>query len=81
MVDMATNYLGLIEGGKKFPSADMIERIADALGRDAPDLFTTSPVQQGWKEQILSKINNLIEEELKGLYEDVKIKSPNGCQL
>ena len=26
MINMATNYLGLIEGGKKFPSADMIER-------------------------------------------------------
>ena len=65
MVDMATNYLGLIEGGKKFPSADMIERIAVALGKDTPDLFTITPMQQGWKEQILLKMDILIEEELK----------------
>ncbi|MDR1972601.1 MAG: helix-turn-helix domain-containing protein [Treponema sp.] len=67
MIDMATNYLGLIEGGKKFPSADMIERIAAALGKDPPDLFMTLPVQQNWKEQILIKIDALITEELKAL--------------
>ena len=65
MVDMATNYLGLIEGGKKFPSADMIERIAFALGIDTPDLFTISPIQQEWKEYILLKMNTLLENELK----------------
>jgi transcriptional regulator with XRE-family HTH domain len=67
MISMATNYLGLIEGGKKFPSADMIERIAIALGKDPSDLFTTIPVQQAWKEQILIKMDVLIEEELKAL--------------
>jgi transcriptional regulator with XRE-family HTH domain len=71
MIDMATNYLGLIEGGKKFPSADMIERIATALGKDPLDLFTTLPVQQNWKEQILIKMDALIEEELRNLrYKD-----------
>jgi len=67
MVDMATNYLGLIEAGKKFPSADMIERIAVALRIDTPDLFTISPVQQDWKESILLKMNALLENELKSL--------------
>ena len=75
MVDMATNYLGLIEGGKKFPSADMIERIAVALGIDTPDLFTILPIQQDWKEYILSKMNILVEKELKALrYGKLKIK-------
>ena len=79
MVDMATNYLGLIEGGKKFPSADMIERIAAALGKDTPDLFTITPVQEGWKKQILTKINNLIEGELNILYGDTKFKKESDC--
>jgi transcriptional regulator with XRE-family HTH domain len=65
MINMATNYLGLIEGGKKFPSADMIERIAAALGKDTPDLFTVTPIQQNWKENILQKMNSLIDEEFK----------------
>jgi transcriptional regulator with XRE-family HTH domain len=63
-INMATNYLGLIEGGKKFPSADMIERIAAALGEDTPALFSLTPLRQDWKEQILLKIDTLIEQEL-----------------
>ena len=64
MINMATNYLGLIEAGKKFPSADMIERIAIALGKDTPELFTITPIQQKWKEDILHKIKSTIEMEL-----------------
>jgi transcriptional regulator with XRE-family HTH domain len=64
MISMATNYLGLIEAGKKFPSADMIERIATALGADTPELFALTPLQQDWKERILMKIDSLIENEL-----------------
>ena len=79
MADMATNYLGLIEGGKKFPSADMIERIAVALGKDTPDLFTIAPTQQCWKEQILAKISALIEGELKDPYKDVNLKEKSDC--
>jgi transcriptional regulator with XRE-family HTH domain len=64
MINMATNYLGLIEAGKKFPSADMIERIAAALGTDTPELFALAPLQQDWKEHILLKIDTLIDNEL-----------------
>jgi len=64
MIGMATNYLGLIEGGKKFPSADMIERVAVALGKDPPALFALAPAQQDWKESLLSKISALIDQEL-----------------
>ena len=66
-VNMATNYLGLIEGGKKFPSAEMIEKIAGALGKDTPDLFITTPVQHNWKEHILHEIDSLIKKELEAL--------------
>ena len=67
MVNMATNYLGLIENGKKFPSAEMIERIAASLGKDTTDLFMTAPIEQNWKEIILSKIEMVIDIELKAL--------------
>jgi len=67
MIDMATNYLGLIENGKKFPSAEMIERIASALGKDTTDLFVLSPIEQNWKETILTKMEMLIDIELKTL--------------
>ena len=65
--EMATNYLGLIEGGKNFPSADMIERIATALGKDPLALFALNPSLQDWKEHLLLKINTLIDQELADL--------------
>ena len=67
MVDMAANYLGLIENGKKFPSAEMLENIAAALGKDSTDLFSYPPIEQDWKETILSKIEMLIDIELEAL--------------
>jgi transcriptional regulator with XRE-family HTH domain len=67
IVNMATNYLGLVENGKKFPSAEMIERIATALGKDSTDLFALSPIEEDWKEKILEKMQMLINCELKAL--------------
>lgn len=36
----AGNYIALIENAAKFPSADMIERLAAALDVDSIDLFS-----------------------------------------
>jgi len=38
--DITTNYIGLIEKKKRFPSPDIIDRIATALGIDAIELFS-----------------------------------------
>jgi transcriptional regulator with XRE-family HTH domain len=65
MADTATNYLGLIEGGKKFPSAEMIERIAAALDKDPPDLFAITPIQQKWKDDILAELEKVIQDKLE----------------
>jgi transcriptional regulator with XRE-family HTH domain len=43
-INTAPNYIAMIEVGKKFPSASMLERIALALNVDTPELFTTSSV-------------------------------------
>jgi len=71
-VNMATNYLGLVENGKKYPSADMVERIASALGKDSTDLFILTPIEERWKETILSKMSMLIDIELKSLRRKIK---------
>jgi len=39
--DTSTHYIGMIENRRKFPSPEMIERIANALGIDTTDLFIT----------------------------------------
>ena len=43
-INTAPNYIAMIEVGKKFPSAGMLERIAQALNVDTPELFTKSTV-------------------------------------
>jgi transcriptional regulator with XRE-family HTH domain len=40
----STTHIGMIEIGKKFPSPKMLEQIAEALGVDTPELFTTEAV-------------------------------------
>jgi transcriptional regulator with XRE-family HTH domain len=39
-VRTSTHYIGMIENKVKFPSPEMMERIAAALGIDTPDLFS-----------------------------------------
>jgi len=40
-VDTSTHYIGMIETKNKFPSPEMLERIAAALGIDTIALFST----------------------------------------
>jgi transcriptional regulator with XRE-family HTH domain len=58
--DTATHYIAMIEGGKNFPSPEMIEKIAACLDKDSADLFSIKPIKHDWKKEILSEINQLI---------------------
>jgi transcriptional regulator with XRE-family HTH domain len=40
----STTHIGMIEIGKKFPSTKMLEKIAEALGVDTPELFSAETV-------------------------------------
>ena len=40
----STTHIGMVEIGKKFPSIQMLEKIANALGVDTPELFNTGNV-------------------------------------
>ena len=40
----STTHIGMIETSKKYPSPQMLARIAGALGIDTPELFTTKSV-------------------------------------
>ena len=43
-VDSSTYYIGMMEIQRKFPSPEMIERLAAALGVDSTDLFLKEAV-------------------------------------
>lgn len=73
-VDTATNYIALIETGKKFPSDRILEKIAYALNIETIDLFSTHVdvdilLQVGLIEEIyndiLSEITTLLQERVK----------------
>jgi len=44
-VDTATNYISAIEAGRRFPSVEILEKIASALEIDTPELFSVKNVQ------------------------------------
>ena len=53
----ATNYISAIEGGRRFPSVEILERIAFVLGIDTPELFSMKPIQ-------FDTIKNELEEQV-----------------
>jgi len=63
--DTATHYIAMIEGGKNFPSPEMIEKIAACLGKDSADLFSITPIKHHWKKEILTEIDHLITARIK----------------
>jgi len=74
-VDTSTNYIGLIEKGDKFPSPEMIERIATALGIDTTDLFATEKKTpeaiKSFRKATIKDIKNQIGRLLDGKLADL----------
>jgi len=72
-VDTSTHYIGMIETKNNFPSPEMLERIAAALGIDTIDLFTTErtlpEAMKNCRKTALKEIRGLM-----GRYIDEKLK-------
>ena len=62
--DSSENYIAMIETGKRFPTVNMIERIAKALQRDTVELFSVKqddPLRIGaLKTKILTDIEAIL---------------------
>ncbi|MDR3336266.1 MAG: helix-turn-helix transcriptional regulator [Treponema sp.] len=70
-IETASNYIAMIETGKRFPTPQMIERIALALEIDTPELFLreipeSKPIQVIHR-QILADIDQILENRLDKL--------------
>jgi transcriptional regulator with XRE-family HTH domain len=65
-MNTAPNYIAMIEVGKKFPSAGMLERIAQALNVDTPELFTTNTVT------FMTNSNKTLERLYQEVFSDFK---------
>ena len=61
MAGTTNNYIGLIEIGKRFPTVNMLERIAKALQKDTLELFSISPIDVSKKTKLKEAILTDIE--------------------
>ena len=63
-VSTSTHYIGQIEQKKKFPSPEMLERIALALEIDSPQLFSMESMSteaiNRFKRGLLADLNNAV---------------------
>jgi len=80
-VNTSTHYIGMIESEKKFPTPEMLERIAAALEIDAPSLFSIKsyPVSETvtiarFQEQVLDDIAQVIAYRVKELELNTQLK-------
>jgi transcriptional regulator with XRE-family HTH domain len=53
---LSTNYLGMIEVARNFPTADVLERLATALGIKSNELFSVSDSPEIAMEQLQQSI-------------------------
>jgi len=72
LVDTATNYIAQIENGKRFPTDNMLEKIAFALQKKGYELFSINNQMTGsitnlekklekkWKKQLLTDLEKYV---------------------
>jgi transcriptional regulator with XRE-family HTH domain len=79
LVNTAPTYIAMIELEKRSPSFEMLERIAEALNIDPPDLFSkkTHSVEiiKAFHESVLSGFNEVLENRIKEFKDKVDTKN------
>jgi len=72
MANTADNYIALIETGKRFPSINMLERIAKILQKDTLDLFSIKHIELARKKALKTAILSDIEQILTTRLNDME---------
>lgn len=74
-VDTSTHYIGMIEVKKNFPSPEMLERIAAALGIDTMDLFSCEKslpeTMKSYRKAVLKDIRGLMARFINDKLKDI----------
>jgi transcriptional regulator with XRE-family HTH domain len=70
--DTSTNYIAQIEQQNKFPSSEMLERIAKALEIDNWELFSAGPYSAEAIQRFQDGLKADIEERLENLFKSTK---------
>ena len=70
-INTAPTYIAMIELGKKFPSVEMLERIASALLMDTTDLFSVKSLPKDSLKKlhkaVLLDFEKIIEKKIREL--------------
>jgi transcriptional regulator with XRE-family HTH domain len=83
-VDTSAHYIGMLETRSKYPSPEMVERIAAAFSIDSTDLFrrdadpgeTVNTLRKAILADIGGVVGNFIEAQIRGLDADTALKAP-----
>ena len=71
-VGTAPNYISLIEQGRKFPSPQMLERIASALNIHSIELFSQKYVPNAHIDQVQQEILDSVKAVITTAFNSVK---------
>ncbi len=64
LCETSVNYIGLIETGKRFPSAEMLEKIAKSLELKPQEMFAEPILSYSPRiNRILDKIEEMVDKE------------------
>jgi len=73
-VETSTHYIGQIELGNKFPTPEMLERIAAALEIDSPQLFSMNSfpaeVIKQFQEGLLADVETAVASAISSRFAD-----------
>jgi transcriptional regulator with XRE-family HTH domain len=70
---LSTNYLGMIEVARNFPTADVLERLAKALGIKSNELFSVSDFPEVAMEQLQQAILDALDKRLDNLDQKIEL--------
>ena len=69
---LSTNYVGMIEVARNFPTADVLERLAAALGIKSNELFSVSDSPEIALEQLQQAILDSLDKRLNNLDQTIE---------
>jgi transcriptional regulator with XRE-family HTH domain len=70
--DMSLQYLAMLELARKFPSGEMLERLANALDIETHQLFSVAPTPEEALERLHQSIVADIRQEITGMKQVVR---------
>jgi transcriptional regulator with XRE-family HTH domain len=68
MANISLNYLAILELARKFPSGEMLERLAEALEIEPHEFFLVAASPQNELEQLRREIKNDISNDIKNAF-------------